>query len=82
MFRSYDHHQVEKYITTLGLLNLQRIRCLIRSHITVIVYYAAYRWDLAVKGDVFSSVCTFCVPLWPEASLSMQLGLQPKCGFS
>jgi hypothetical protein len=21
MFRSYDHHQVEKYITTLGLLN-------------------------------------------------------------
>jgi hypothetical protein len=21
MFRSYDHHQVEKYIATLGLLN-------------------------------------------------------------
>jgi hypothetical protein len=21
MFRSYDHHQAEKYITTLGLLN-------------------------------------------------------------
>jgi hypothetical protein len=38
MFRSYDHHQAEKYITTLGLLNWQRIRCLIRSHITVIVY--------------------------------------------
>jgi hypothetical protein len=27
-----------KYITTLGLLNWQRIRCFIRSHITVIVY--------------------------------------------
>jgi hypothetical protein len=26
MFRSYDHHQAEKYITTLGLLNWQRIR--------------------------------------------------------
>jgi hypothetical protein len=38
MFRSYDHHQVEKYITTLGLLNWQWIRCFIRSHITVIVY--------------------------------------------
>jgi hypothetical protein len=38
MFRSYDHHQVEKYITTLGLLEWQRIRCFIRSHITVIVY--------------------------------------------
>jgi hypothetical protein len=38
MFRSYDHHQVEKYITTLGLLNWQRIRCFIRSHITVIFY--------------------------------------------
>jgi hypothetical protein len=25
-------------------------------------------------GDVCSSVCTFCVPLWPEASLSVQLG--------
>jgi hypothetical protein len=24
MFRSYDHHQVEKYIATLGLLNWQR----------------------------------------------------------
>jgi hypothetical protein len=36
MFRSYDHHQVEKYITTVGLLNWQRIRCFIRSHITVI----------------------------------------------
>jgi hypothetical protein len=32
-------------------------------------------------GDVFSSVCTFCVPLWPEASLSMQLGLPPKAVF-
>jgi hypothetical protein len=29
MFRSYDHHQVEKYITTLGLLNWQRICCFI-----------------------------------------------------
>jgi hypothetical protein len=29
MFRSYDHHQAEKYITTLGLLNWQRIRCFI-----------------------------------------------------
>jgi hypothetical protein len=38
MFRLYDHHQAEKYITTLGLLNWQRIRCFIRSHITVIVY--------------------------------------------
>jgi hypothetical protein len=38
MFRSYDHHQVEKYITILGLLNWQRIRCFTRSHITVIVY--------------------------------------------
>jgi hypothetical protein len=38
MFRSYDHHQVEKYIATLGLLNWQRIRCFIRSHIIVIVY--------------------------------------------
>jgi hypothetical protein len=38
MFRSYDHHQAEKYITTLGLLNWQQIRCFIRSHITVIVY--------------------------------------------
>jgi hypothetical protein len=27
MFRSYDHHQAEKYIATLGLLNWQRIRC-------------------------------------------------------
>jgi hypothetical protein len=27
MFRSYDHHQAEKYITSLGLLNWQRIRC-------------------------------------------------------
>jgi hypothetical protein len=38
MFRSYDHHQVEKYIATLGLLNWQRIRCFIRSYIIVIVY--------------------------------------------
>jgi hypothetical protein len=38
IFRSYDHHQAEKYITTLGLLNWQRIRCFIRSRITVIVY--------------------------------------------
>jgi hypothetical protein len=35
MFRSYDHHQAQKYITALGLLNWQRIR---PSHITVIVY--------------------------------------------
>jgi hypothetical protein len=33
MFRSYDHHEAEKYIATLGLLNWQRIRCFIRSHI-------------------------------------------------
>jgi hypothetical protein len=26
MFRSYNHHQAEKDITTLGLLNCQRIR--------------------------------------------------------
>jgi hypothetical protein len=26
MFRSYDHHQAEKYIATLGLLSWQRIR--------------------------------------------------------
>jgi hypothetical protein len=29
MFRSYDHHQAEKYIATLGLLNWQRIGNLI-----------------------------------------------------
>jgi hypothetical protein len=38
MFGSYDHHQVEKYIITLGLLKWRRIGCFIRSHITVIVY--------------------------------------------
>jgi hypothetical protein len=38
MFRSHDHHQAEKYITTLGLLIWQRIRCFIWSHIPVIVY--------------------------------------------
>jgi hypothetical protein len=42
MFRPYDHHQAEKYITTLGLLNWQQIRCFIRSHITVIVYLDNY----------------------------------------
>jgi hypothetical protein len=26
MFRSYDHHQAEKYIATLGLVNWQRIK--------------------------------------------------------
>jgi hypothetical protein len=38
MFRPYDHHQAEKYIATLGLLNWQRIRCFIKSYIIVIVY--------------------------------------------
>jgi hypothetical protein len=38
MFRSYDHHQVEKYIATLGLLNWQRIRCFIISYIIVVAY--------------------------------------------
>jgi hypothetical protein len=38
MFQSYDHHRAEKYMTTLGLLNWQRIRCFIKSHITVIVF--------------------------------------------
>jgi hypothetical protein len=38
MFRSYDHHQAEKYIATLGLLNWQRIRCFIISYIIVIAY--------------------------------------------
>jgi hypothetical protein len=37
MFWLYDHHQAEKYIATLGLLNWQRIRCFIRSHIIVIL---------------------------------------------
>jgi hypothetical protein len=31
MFRSYDHHQAEKYIATLGLLNWHRIRCRIMT---------------------------------------------------
>jgi hypothetical protein len=38
MFRSYDHHQAEKYVATLGLLNWQRIRCFIISYIIVIAY--------------------------------------------
>jgi hypothetical protein len=38
MFRSYDHHQAEKYIATLGLLNWQRIRRFIISYIIVIAY--------------------------------------------
>jgi hypothetical protein len=39
MFWSYETcKHAEKYITTLGLLNWQRIRCFIRSHITVIVF--------------------------------------------
>jgi hypothetical protein len=51
MFRPYDHHQAEKHITTLGLLNWQQIRCFIRSHITVIVYITSIlritvMWDL------------------------------------
>jgi hypothetical protein len=38
MFQSYDHHQAEKYIATLGILNWQRIRCFIISYIIVIAY--------------------------------------------
>jgi hypothetical protein len=64
MFRSYDHHQAEKYITTLGLLNWQRIHCFHKiSHYNDCLYYVAYHWYSAVMGDVFSSVCTLCVPL-------------------
>jgi hypothetical protein len=54
MFRSYDHHQAEKYITTLGLLNWQRIRCFIRSHITVIAYIILRIVDLLLLWAMFS----------------------------
>jgi hypothetical protein len=51
-------------IATLGLLNWQRIRCFIRSHIIVIVYILlCIIWYSVVMGDVFSSVCIFSVPL-------------------
>jgi hypothetical protein len=57
MFRSYDHHQVEKYITTLGLLNWQRIRCFIRSHITVIVFIILRIVDMPLLWATFSLRC-------------------------
>jgi hypothetical protein len=41
MFRSYDHHQDEKYITTLGLLNSQRIRCQLSSP-KVVIYFSVF----------------------------------------
>jgi hypothetical protein len=36
MFRLYDHHQAEKYIITLGLLNWQQIRCYMLLHINLL----------------------------------------------
>jgi hypothetical protein len=83
MFRSYDHHQAEKYITTLGLLNWQRIRCFIRSYITVIVYIMLRIVDTPLLRATFFPRCvTSMYRYGTEASLSMQPGLQPKCGFS
>jgi hypothetical protein len=57
MCRSYDHHQAEKYITTLGLLNWQRIRCFIRSHITVIVFIILRIVDMPLLWATFSFRC-------------------------
>jgi hypothetical protein len=56
MFRSYDHHQAEKYITTLGLLNWQRIRCFIRAHITVIVFIILRIVDMPLLWATFSLI--------------------------
>jgi hypothetical protein len=80
MFRSYDHHQAEKYIATLGLLNWQRIRCFIRSYVIVIVYMLlCIVWYSVVMGDVFSPVCIFSVPLHHMGhAFLMRPGLQPE----
>jgi hypothetical protein len=43
MFRSYDHHQAEKFIATLGLLNWQRIRCQLSSPKVAIYFLMAIR---------------------------------------
>jgi hypothetical protein len=70
MFWSYDHHQAEKNITTLGLLNWQRIHCFIRSHITVIVYimlcivewlcnYEYYKLQAFIKFSRQSKPCVW-----------------------
>jgi hypothetical protein len=60
MFRSYDHHQVEKYITTLGQLNWRQIRCFIRSHITVIVYIMLRIVDTPLLWVTFFGVYLVC----------------------
>jgi hypothetical protein len=57
MFRSYDHDQVEKYITTLGLLNCQRIRCFIRSHSTVIVFIILRIVDMPLLCAKSAIIC-------------------------
>jgi hypothetical protein len=83
MFRSYDHHHAEKCITTLGLLNGQRIRCFIRSHITVIVYIMLRIVDMPLLWSMLFVRCVLFVYRYGrQASLSMQPGLQAKCGFS
>jgi hypothetical protein len=79
MFRSYDHHQVEKYITTLG----QRIRSFVRSHITVIVYIMLRIVDTPLLWATFFLRCVPSVYRYgTEANLLMWPGLQPECGFS
>jgi hypothetical protein len=37
MFRSYDHHQVEKYITTLGLLFFSLMMVVRPKHVAVYI---------------------------------------------
>jgi hypothetical protein len=48
------------------------------SHYCYCLYYVAYRWYSVVMGDVFSSVCTFCVPLqhWGELVQTPQITVQ------
>jgi hypothetical protein len=74
MFRSYDHHQAEKYMTTLGLLNWQRIRCLIRSHITVIVYIMLHIIDTPLLWATFF---LRCVPSVYRYSTGVSLLMRP-----
>jgi hypothetical protein len=57
MFRLYDHYQPESKITALGLLNWQRIRYFIRSHITVIVYIMLHIVDKRLLWATFSLRC-------------------------
>jgi hypothetical protein len=58
MFRSYDHHQDEKYIATLGLLNGQRIHCFIIPYIIVIAYILLVSFWYSVNKTIHNTTET------------------------